>query len=98
MRERLDIARDVGSIRTCCDRNPESSIWNEPEGNGGTTLTAQLPAIRAFLAYINFHTVQFAGGEIRGQIVPESSAIVLTGVGGLILLGAACCRSAARRV
>jgi CHRD domain len=75
-----------------------SSIWNQPEGNGGTTLTAQLPAIQAGLAYINFHTVQFGGGEIRGQIVPEPSAIVLTGLGGLILVGAACCRRAARRV
>jgi CHRD domain/PEP-CTERM motif len=75
-----------------------SSIWNQPEGNGGTTLSAQLPAIRAGLAYINFHTVQFAGGEIRGQIVPEPSSIVLSGLGGLILVGAACCRRAARRV
>ena len=74
-----------------------SSIWNQPEGNG-TTLTAELPAIRAGLAYINFHTVQFGGGEIRGQIVPEPSAIVLTGLGGLILPGAACCRRAAHRV
>ena len=71
-----------------------SSIWNEPEGNGGTTLTAQLPAIRAGLAYINFHTVQFGGGEIRGQIVPEPSSIVLAGLGGLIVLCTACCRRA----
>ena len=75
-----------------------SSIWNQAEGNSGTTLTSELPAIRAGLAYINFHTVQFGGGEIRGQIVPEPPAIVLTGLGGLILLGAACCRRAARRV
>ena len=76
-----------------------SSIWNEPEGNG-TTLTAQLPDILAGLAYINFHTVQFAGGEIRGQIrgqsVPEPSAFVLSGLGGLTLLCAACCRRATR--
>jgi hypothetical protein len=65
-----------------------SSIWDLPEGNG-TTLTAELPAIRAGLAYINFHTVQFAGGEIRGQMVPEPSTIVMTGLGGLIVLGAA---------
>ena len=75
-----------------------SSIWNEAEGNGGTTLSEQLPAIRAGLAYINFHTVQFGGGEIRGQIVPEPSSIVLASLAGLILLGAACCRRAARRV
>ena len=47
-----------------------SSIWNLPEGNGGTTLTTNLPEINS---YINFHTVQFGGGEIRGQIrgVPD---------------------------
>jgi hypothetical protein len=77
-----------------------SSIWNQPEGNG-TTLTAQLPDILAGLAYINFHTVQFAGGEIRGQIraqvVPEPSAIVLAALGGLTLLSAACCRRAVCR-
>jgi hypothetical protein len=47
-----------------------SSIWNLPEGNAGTNLAAQIPNLFAGLAYINFHTVQFAGGEIRGQITP----------------------------
>ena len=47
-----------------------SSIWDLPEGNAGTTLTTNLPGIFAGLSYINFHTVQFGGGEIRGQIVP----------------------------
>jgi hypothetical protein len=64
-----------------------SSIWNLPEGNSGTTLTAQIPNILAGLAYINFHTVQFAGGEIRGQIlpVPEPStwAMMLLGFGAV---------------
>jgi hypothetical protein len=58
----------------------------------------ELPAIRSGLAYINFDTVQFGGGEIRGQLVPEPSASVLTGLGGLIVLGAACRRRATRRV
>src|SRR5205807_6051044 len=40
--------------------------WDDPEGNA-TTLTAQLPNIRAGRAYINFHTTQFPGGEIRGN-------------------------------
>jgi uncharacterized protein (TIGR03118 family) len=40
--------------------------WDAPEGNG-TTLTAQLANIRAGHAYINFHTTQFGGGEIRGN-------------------------------
>ncbi|GAA4747200.1 nidogen-like domain-containing protein [Flavisolibacter ginsenosidimutans] len=45
-----------------------TSIWDLPEGNGGTTLATNLPGILAGLSYINFHTVQFGGGEIRGQI------------------------------
>jgi CHRD domain/PEP-CTERM motif len=74
-----------------------SSIWNVTEGNGGTTLTAQIPNILAGLSYINFHTVQFGGGEIRGQIlpVPEPStwAMMLLGFG---VVGAAM-RRATRR-
>ncbi|NTS42362.1 CHRD domain-containing protein [Flavisolibacter sp. BT320] len=45
-----------------------SGTWDLPEGNAGTTLATNLPSILAGLAYINFHTVQFGGGEIRGQI------------------------------
>ena len=60
-----------------------SSVWNLLEGNNGTTLTAQLPNILAGRAYINFHTVQFGGGEIRGNFsaVPEpaSWAMLLLG-------------------
>jgi hypothetical protein len=60
-----------------------SSIWDLPEGNGGTTLTSNLPEIIAGLSYINFHTVQYAGGEIRGQIllVPEPGSAVQLGAG-----------------
>lgn len=66
-----------------------TSIWNQPEGNN-TTLSAQLPNILAGLSYINFHTVQFPGGEIRGQItaVPEPGAVLLLGT-GLAGVGAA---------
>jgi CHRD domain len=60
-----------------------SSIWNLPEGNAGTTLAAQIPNLLAELAYINFHTVQFAGGEIRGQILVPGPVV---GVGFLPLL------------
>lgn len=67
-----------------------SSVWNLNEGNAGTTLTDNLPAILAGLSYINFHTIQFPGGEIRGQIifVPEPSSVIALGVGiaGLGLL------------
>jgi len=65
-----------------------SGKWDAPEGNG-TTLAAQLPNIFAGRSYINFHTVQFGGGEIRGQIaaVPEPSTIALAGIGAISLVG-----------
>jgi hypothetical protein len=44
-----------------------SGKWDAPEGNN-TTLAAQLPNLFAGRAYINFHTTQFGGGEIRGNI------------------------------
>lgn len=44
-----------------------SGKWDAPEGNN-TTLAAQLPNLLAGRAYINFHTTQFGGGEIRGNI------------------------------
>jgi glucose/arabinose dehydrogenase len=43
------------------------SKWDLTEGNN-TTLAAQLPNILAGQSYINFHTEEFPGGEIRGQI------------------------------
>jgi uncharacterized protein (TIGR03118 family) len=49
-----------------------SGKWDAPEGNG-TTLAAQLTNIRTGHAYINFHTVQFGGGEIRGNIPAETA-------------------------
>jgi hypothetical protein len=58
-----------------------SGKWDAPEGNG-TTLAAQLPFILSGRSYINFHTTQFGGGEIRGNItVPEPTTLALLGLG-----------------
>jgi len=43
-----------------------SGKWDPPEGNG-TTFAAQLANLKEGRAYINFHTTQFGGGEIRGN-------------------------------
>jgi hypothetical protein len=46
--------------------------WDPPEGNG-TTLAAQLSNLRTGHAYLNFHTTQFGGGEIRGNFPAENA-------------------------
>ena len=76
-----------------------SGKWDAPEGNG-TTFASQLGNILAGHSYINFHTVQFGSGEIRGQILavsavpePETAALMLA---GLLAVGG-CARRRARR-
>lgn len=55
--------------------------WDAPEGNG-TTLAAQLSNLREGRAYVNFHTTQFGGGEIRGNI-PAADAFRNSLIAGL---------------
>ena len=55
--------------------------WDAPEGNG-TTFAAQLANLKTGHAYINFHTTQFGGGEIRGNF-PEMQAFRDSLVSGL---------------
>jgi hypothetical protein len=58
-----------------------SGKWDAPEGNN-TTFAAQLANVLNGHSYINFHTNQFGGGEIRGNIlVPEPSSAALLGLG-----------------
>jgi len=59
-----------------------SGKWDLLEGNN-TTLAAQLSNILTGHAYINFHTTQFTGGEIRGAILnptPEPMTALLVGI------------------
>jgi hypothetical protein len=59
-----------------------SGTWDTFEGNGTTTLLAQVPNILFGVSYINFHTTQFPGGEIRDfLVVPEPSSFALIGAG-----------------
>jgi hypothetical protein len=62
--------------------------WNVGEGNN-TTLAAEVSNLLAGNTYINFHTVEFGGGEIRGQLlaVPEPGmfALLAIGLGALVL-------------
>jgi len=58
-----------------------SGKWDAPEGNG-TTFAAQLSNLKEGRAYINFHTVQFPGGEIRGNF-PAMTAFRDSLVAGL---------------
>jgi len=65
-----------------------SGKWDANEGNG-TNFQAQLPNLLAGRAYINFHTNQNSGGEIRGFLtpIPEPTSIILSSVGTVGILG-----------
>jgi uncharacterized protein (TIGR03118 family) len=58
-----------------------SGKWDPPEGNA-TTFALQLSNLKEGRAYINFHTTQFGGGEIRGNF-PEMTAFRASLVTGL---------------
>lgn len=58
-----------------------TATWDASEGNN-TTLTAEIANILAGRTYFNIHTVDFRGGEIRGQIVvPGPGALGAFAVG-----------------
>ncbi|MCC5830505.1 MAG: CHRD domain-containing protein [Phycisphaeraceae bacterium] len=63
-------------------------ISASPLVGGPVSLTsAQADDLLAGLWYVNIHTNQHPGGEIRGQVVPEPAALALLGIGtGLLVL------------
>jgi hypothetical protein len=64
---------------------------------GSKALTAaQETDLLAHLWYVNIHTSTFPGGEIRGQVVPEPSTLVLVSLGAAAV-GACALRRRRRR-
>jgi hypothetical protein len=68
-----------------------AATWNAPfvTANGGTPLGAEAAlaaGLAAGRAYLNIHTTQFGGGEIRGFLAPVPEPVSL-GMFGLGLLG-----------
>lgn len=72
----------------------DSSIYTAGflAAGGGTAAGASahlLTNLQAGMAYVNIHTNQFPGGEIRGQLaVPEPGTLLLFAIGALAAAGA----------
>jgi hypothetical protein len=67
-----------------------ASSWNAAfiTANGGTPASAEAAlasGLDAGFAYLNIHSSNFTGGEIRGFLVPEPALAALLSVGGLVL-------------
>ena len=65
-----------------------TSTWNAPfvTASGGTALGAEAALaadLQAGTAYLNIHTTEFPGGEIRGFLVPEPSIVTLIGAAAI---------------
>jgi hypothetical protein len=69
--------------------NPPASSPMPPSGSFSTTWAItdqQLDWLRKGLLYMNIHTNQFRGGEIRGQIITPEPGVLAMLVGGLVPL------------
>ncbi len=66
------------------------SPWTSPYTNSATLDAGKEANLLAGNWYVNVHTSNFGGGEIRGQVtataIPEPSSTALLGLGGLALL------------
>ena len=66
-----------------------TGAWDLAEGNGAANLGTELANLFRGGLYINVHTSDHAGGEIRGQILrvpePGSFALLALGVLGLVV-------------
>jgi hypothetical protein len=60
-----------------------TSKWDMPEGQPGQTLTSNIARLLSERAYLNYHTSQFGGGEIRGtlEVIPEPTSMILVACG-----------------
>jgi glucose/arabinose dehydrogenase/plastocyanin len=76
-------ADENGATGVMVDLGPHNGGAFGASGNmsGTVTLTrAQLAALVDGLTYVNIHTVLNQGGEVRGQIRPQTTAIPLTAI------------------
>lgn len=76
-----DLVIDGGSLRI-------RGSWDMNEGNGTARLSTELANLFSGGLYINVHTADHAGGEIRGQIlrVPEPGSLALLALGLLAVV------------